>query len=69
MSWDDRTPYLEELAAGIHAFVQPEGERVVCNIYCSYVELTDFEAPFPLIFSTSWPEMVELHGGPIVSHA
>lgn len=47
----------------------PEGERVVCNLYRGYVELTDWEAPVPLNIPHLWPEMVALHGGPIVSHA
>jgi cyclase len=47
----------------------PEAERVVCNLHRAYVELTDYEAPFRLSIPNLWPEMVELHGGPIVSHA
>jgi cyclase len=47
----------------------PEGERVVCNLHRAYVEFTEWEAPFRLIIPNLWPEMVELNGGPIVSHA
>jgi cyclase len=47
----------------------PEGERVVGNLHRAYVELTDYEAPFRLSIPNLWPEMVALHGGPIVSHA
>jgi cyclase len=47
----------------------PEAERVVCNLHRAYVELTDYEAPFPLNIPNLWPEMVELNDGPIVSHA
>jgi cyclase len=47
----------------------PESERVVCNLYRAYVELTDFESPVPLNIPHLWPEMVALNGGPIVSHA
>ncbi len=47
----------------------PESERVVCNLSRAYVELTDWESPIPLIIPALWPQMVELHGGPIVSHA
>jgi cyclase len=47
----------------------PEGERVVCNLHRAYVELTDYEPPFRLNIPSLWPEMVALHGGPIVSHA
>jgi len=46
-----------------------EGERVVCNLHRAYVELTDHESPGPLTIPALWPEMVALHGGPIVSHA
>jgi cyclase len=48
----------------------PEAERVVCNLHRAYVELTDYEAPFPLSIPSLWPEMVELNGGrPIETHA
>jgi cyclase len=47
----------------------PESERVVCNLHRAYAELTDYEAPMPLNIPSLWPEMVALHGGPIVSHA
>ena len=47
----------------------PEAERVVCNLHRAYVELTDYEPPFPLRIPSLWPEMVALNGGPIVSHA
>jgi cyclase len=48
----------------------PEAERVVCNLHRAYVELTDYEAPFPLTIPSLWPEMVELNGGrPIETHA
>jgi cyclase len=47
----------------------PEAERVVCNLYRAYIELTDFEAPFPLIIPNLWPQMVDLNGGPIETHA
>jgi cyclase len=47
----------------------PEGERVVCNLHRAYVELTDYEPPFRLSIPNLWPEMVALHGGPIVSNA
>lgn len=47
----------------------PEGERVVCNLHRAYAELTDYEVPMPLNIPSLWPEMVALHGSPIVSHA
>ena len=47
----------------------PESERVVCNLHRAYAELTDYEPPFRLSIPNLWPEMVALHGGPIVSHA
>lgn len=47
----------------------PESERVVCNLHRAYVELTDYEPTVPLNIPSLWPEMVALHGGPIVSHA
>lgn len=47
----------------------PESERVVANLHRAYVELTDYESAIPLIIPALWPEMVALHGGPIVSHA
>jgi cyclase len=47
----------------------PEGERVVANLHRAYVELSDYEPPFRLSIPNLWPEMVALHGGPIVSHA
>lgn len=47
----------------------PEGERVVCNLHRAYVELSGDEPPFRLSIPNLWPEMVELNGGPIVSHA
>ncbi|MEQ6901467.1 hypothetical protein [Nocardioides sp. YIM 152588] len=47
----------------------PEAERVVCNLHRAYAELTDYEPPVRLSIPNLWPEMVELHGGPIVSHA
>ena len=31
MSWEDGTSYLEELAPGVYAFVQPEGGWMVNN--------------------------------------
>ena len=31
MTWDDETPYLQELAAGVYAYVQPEGGSMVSN--------------------------------------
>ncbi|WP_345521168.1 MBL fold metallo-hydrolase [Nocardioides conyzicola] len=47
----------------------PESERVVCNLHRAYVELTDYEPIVTLNIPSLWPEMVALHGGPIVSHA
>ena len=47
----------------------PEAERVVCNLHRAYVELTDWEPPVPLAIPHLWPQMVELNGGPIVTHA
>jgi cyclase len=47
----------------------PESERVVCNLHRAYVELTDYEPAVRLSIPQLWPEMVALHGGPIVSHA
>ena len=47
----------------------PEGERVVCNLHRAYVELTGDEPPNRLSIPNLWSEMVELNGGPIVSHA
>ena len=47
----------------------PEGERVVCNLYRAYVELTDYEPTVTLTIPSLWPDMVALNGGPIVSHA
>src|SRR6476661_6712425 len=47
----------------------PEGERVVCNLHRAYAELTDYEPTVRLSIPNLWPEMVALHGGPIVSHA
>ncbi len=46
-----------------------ESERVVCNLHRAYAELTDYVAPVELRIPSLWPEMIELHGGPIVSHA
>jgi len=31
VTWDDGTPYVEELAAGVHAYVQPDGGWMVNN--------------------------------------
>lgn len=47
----------------------PESERLVCNLHRAYAELTDYEPPVALSIPNLWPEMVALHGGPIVSHA
>jgi cyclase len=47
----------------------PESERVVCNLHRAYAELTDYEPTLPLTIPNLWPEMVALHGGPILSHA
>ena len=46
-----------------------EGERLVCNLHRAYAELTDYVAPVELRIPSMWPEIIELHGGPIVSHA
>jgi cyclase len=31
VSWDDGTPYVDELAAGVYAYVQPDGGWMVNN--------------------------------------
>ena len=31
MTWDDGTPYVEELAPGVYAYVQPDGGWMVNN--------------------------------------
>ena len=46
-----------------------EGERVVCNLHRAYAELTGYVAPVELRIPSLWPEMITLHGGPIVCHA
>jgi glyoxylase-like metal-dependent hydrolase (beta-lactamase superfamily II) len=58
----------QKAAGGPYAEL-PESERVVCNLHRAYAELTDYEPPVPLNIPSLWPEMVALHGGPIVSHA
>jgi len=48
----------------------PEAERVVCNLHRAYTEVDPaYEPPVPLRIPALWPEMVALHGGPIVCHA
>jgi len=48
----------------------PEAERVVCNLHRAYVEQDpDYESPVTLNIPSLWPEMVALHGGPILTHA
>ena len=31
MSWSDGTPYIEELAAGSYAYLQPDGSSMINN--------------------------------------
>jgi len=49
MSWDDGTSYLDELAPGVFAFVQPEGGWMVNN--CGVV--TDGSGDALLVDTTS----------------
>lgn len=55
------TPYVDEVASGVYAFVQPDGGWMVNNTGI----VVDTRISVPSV----WPDMVAFHGGPIACHA